>query len=241
VITHIKSIAACGALLAAFSANASDIVLNFAGLNGTAEEAPLNYYDGGTGSLGSGPGPNYGITFGADAITCSGQPGGTCNTAMIPGGAGANTLFFLNGSGDVMNKASGFTTGFSFYYSAASVPGVVDVYSGLNGTGSLLAQINLPVTGSGSGTSGCYGTDYCPYTAIGVTFAGTAESVNFSGTANYIGFADITLGSSTAGGGTTTAPEIDPSSAGAGLVLLLGGVAVLRGRRKGSTVGAAIA
>jgi hypothetical protein len=36
------------------------------------------------------------------------------------------------------------------------------------------------------------------------------------------------------GGGPTATPEIDPASAMAGLTLLLGGLAVLRGRRAGN-------
>jgi len=196
-----------GAIALTPSAMANTIVLNFAGLNGNAEEQPLNYYNGGTGSLGSGPGTNYGISFESDALTCSGQPGGTCNTAQIPGGAGANALFFLTGPGDIMNVAAGFTTGFSFFYSAPVYTGGINVWSGLNGTGTLLASIALPLTTNGSGTAGCYGTNYCPYTPLGVNFAGTAESVNFTGTANYIAFADITLGSSTAGGNGGNVPE----------------------------------
>jgi hypothetical protein len=226
-----KWMIACGVLAASMPAGAAEEVLTFTGLNGNQQEAPLTYYDGGSGSLGSTGGPNYGITFGADAITCSGEPTGVCNTAKIPGGTGANTLFFLTGPGDVMDKASGFTTGFSFDYSAPYVPGVVDVYSGLNGTGTLLAQLKLPVTTDGYGTTGCYGTDYCPYQAEGVSFSGTAKSVVFSGTANYIGFADITLGSSKPGG-PTAAPEIDPASAVSGLTLLAGALLVLRGRRR---------
>jgi hypothetical protein len=195
-----------GAMALTSSAMANTVVLNFAGLNGNAEEKPLDYYNGGTGSLGSGPGTNYGISFAADALSCSGQPGGACNTAQIPGGAVANALFFLTGPGDIMNVAAGFTTGFSFYYAAAFNPGSVSIWSGLNGTGTLLQTLALPVTGDGSGTTGCFGTNFCPYTPIGVAFAGTAESVNFTGTANQIAFADITLGSSTAGG-TVPVPE----------------------------------
>jgi hypothetical protein len=41
------------------AANAS-IVLNFAGLDGQNREKILEYYNGGFGSLGSGPGPNFG-------------------------------------------------------------------------------------------------------------------------------------------------------------------------------------
>lgn len=219
------------AALVAAPASASVVVLNFSGLNGTGEEGPLNYYNGGTGSLGSGPGPNYGVVFGSDALSCSGQPGGTCNTAMIPGGTGANALFFLTGPGDVMNVAAGFTTGFSFFYSAPIFPGTVSVYSGLNGTGTLLATLALALTTDGNSTAGCQSTDYCPYVATGVTFAGTAESVLFTGTANYIAFGDITLGSATAGGGgTTTVPEPE-TLALLGLGLVAAASTTIRRRR----------
>jgi hypothetical protein len=225
-IKHIATGIAPLALMAASIASAGTIVLNFAGLNGNAEEQVQNYYNGGTGSLGSGPGTNYGISFGSDALACSGQPGGRCNSAMIPGGPGANLLFFLSGSGDIMNKASGFTTGFSFFYASPFYAGTVDVYSGLDGTGTLLASISLPTTANSG--SGCYGTNFCPYVPIGVTFSGTAESVNFTGTANEIAFADITLGSATAGGG---APEPGTwALLGAGL-LALGLASGIRRRR----------
>lgn len=191
-------------------ANASVIVMNFAGLNGDSGEAALDYYNGGTGSLGSGPGTNYGVSFGSDAIVCSGKPGGVCNTAQIPGGAGANSLSFLSGTGDMMDVASGFDTGFSFYYSAAYYPGTVTVWSGLDGTGTQLASIELPVTGDGASNPDCYSTDFCPYSPIGVTFSGIAKSANFSGTADQIGFADITLGSETAGNGSANVPEPAP-------------------------------
>lgn len=235
-INYLLSIFAVAALTAAIApyAAAGPIVLNFAGLNGGTSgnrEAVLNYYDGGFGSQGSGPGPNYGIVFGSDAIVCSGAPtAGSCNTAMIPGGSGARALFFLSGPGDMMNVAGGFTTGFSFYYTAPFNTGTVNVYSGLNGAGTLLASLSLPLTTDGASTSGCYSTNYCPYSTFGVNFSGTAESVNFTGVANQIGFADITLGSSTAGGGGSSVSE--PSTwalFGAGLLAL--GLALSARRR----------
>jgi len=206
----LRKAVALGIAAAAFCAApawSAVVVLNFAGLNGNAQERPLNFYNGGTGSLGSAGGAalNYGISFGNDALSCSGQPGGACNTSAIPGGPGANALFFLTGPGAVMNVAAGFTTGFSFFYSAINLPGIVSVYDGLNGTGTLLATLNLPVTSSTPGFNGCAPVgSFCPYFAAGVSFAGNAKSVNFSGTADQVAFGAITLGSATPGG---TIPE----------------------------------
>jgi len=69
---------------------------------------------------------------------------------------------------------------------------VVDVYSGLNGTGTLLASFTVntsltPLCSSGPG--------YCVWQPDGVSFSGTAESVVFGGAANFIGWDNVTLGS----------------------------------------------
>lgn len=183
--------------LAVVSAQASTVVLTFEGLQNL--EPVTNYYNGGTGGFGSGPGPNYGITFGSDSLAViSGASGGSGNFAGAP--TMPTILFFLSGPGDVMDVPAGFTTGFSFFYSAVVYPGTVAVYSGLDATGTLLASISLPVTPSGG--AGCTYGAYCPWIPIGVSFAGTAESVNFTGTANYIGFDNVTLGAPTPGGET---------------------------------------
>ncbi len=93
-----------------------------------------------------------------------------------------------------MNVAAGFNTAFSFYYSAPFTNGSVSVYSGLNGTGSLLATLALASTPDGNPP---LPYDYGVWYPIGVSFAGTAQSVDFSGTTNGIGFTDVTLGSVT--------------------------------------------
>ncbi|MDQ2842388.1 MAG: PEP-CTERM sorting domain-containing protein [Acidobacteriota bacterium] len=214
----------CALALGVTAINAATTVLTFEGL--ADQESVLNYYDGGNGGKGSGPGPNYGLTFGADSLAViSRAAGGSGNFDGNP--SGKTILFFLSGPGDVMNVGAGFNTGFSFYYSSPGVGGDVQVYSGENGTGTELANLTLIKTpAGGAGCSGSY--TYCPWETMGVTFSGTAKSVIFTGTANYIGFDNITLGSSTPVSGT---PE--PSS-----IILLGsgiGALALAGLRKRKT------
>jgi len=175
------------------------ITLDFAGLNGDAQELVQEYYNGGTGSLGSSGGPNYGISFSGNAIACSVQPNGVCNSGGLP--SPGNLLFFLSGGATTMNVTGGFDTGFSFYYSAVNNPASINVWSGLNSTGSLLATLNLPVTPSNPGSPGCAGGAFCPYVPIGVAFAGMAMSVDFGGSADQVAFANITIGSITPGTG----------------------------------------
>ncbi len=222
----VAGIAAVTTLSVVHAASAATIVLNFDGLNGSVNESPLNYYNGGFGSAGSGPGPNDGVVFSANSITgiAGDQPGGNTNAALAP--SNPNILFFLTGGADTIDVAAGFTTGFSFDYSAVNQPGLINVYSGLDGTGTVLASLTLPTTPL-DGAPGCGGFSFCPFVPIGVTFAGTAMSVDFGGTANQIAFDDITFGSATAGGGV-------PEPASWALMLLgVGGLgATLRGSRR---------
>jgi hypothetical protein len=189
------AVSATALSLGCASAAHASIVLTFEGLQNL--EPIDSYYDGGLGGSGTGPGPDYGITFGSDslAIISGAAPGGTGNFNGQP--SGVTIAFFLSGAGDVMDDPSGFTTGFSFYYSAVVYPGTVTVWSGVDGAGAELASISLPVTPEGG--PGCT-YSYCPWIPTGVAFSGTAESAIFSGTADSIGFDNITLGSSTPGG-----------------------------------------
>ena len=165
-------------------ANASVETLTFEGLGDN--EAIGSYYAGGFGGNGSGPGPNYGITFGPDSLALiSDAAGGSGNFSNAPSG---NTVaYFLSGPGDVMDVAGGFNTGFSFYYAdQEGFTGSVGVFSGLDGSGTELASLSLPSTPNPY-------TDFIP---IGVAFAGTAQSVVFSGSADFIAFDNVTLGAS---------------------------------------------
>jgi len=206
--------------LACSNAEAGTVVLTFEGLQNL--EPIDNFYNGGLGGLGSGPGPNDGITFTPDSLAIiSADAGGTGNFSGNP--SGVTIAFFLAlGSSDTMDVAAGFDTGFSFFYSGA-VDGSVNVYSGLDGTGTLLTSLVLPANFQNSPCAAGAAGPFCTWDPVGVTFSGIAESAVFSGSANEIGFDDITLGSATAGGGSV--PE--PGSLSL-LALGLAGVGALR-------------
>lgn len=223
-----KTLLAALALVAASSASAyaDPVTLTFTGLKNL--EPIENFYNGGAGGFGSTGGANYGISFLSNSLAIvSEDNGGTGNFNMVPPPATDTVAFFLSGVGDTMNSAKGFTTGFSFYYSAPYHTGAVQVFSGLNGTGNLLATDNLALT-----KSFCNGSpyDYSCWVNSGVSFAGMAESVVFSGTANYVGFADITTGASEVPPPSTVTPE--PSTLVLGGSGLLGMAGAIRRRFK---------
>lgn len=172
------------------AANAAVVTLTFEGLQ---DEEPINnFYNGGLGGLGSGPGPNYGVTFSNNALAIiDSDAGGSGNFGGEP--SPSTVMFYLTGSASIMNVAGGFNTGFSFYYTAINNPGVVDVYDGPNGTGTVLASLNLPVTPF-NGAPDPTGA-FSPLVPIGVPFAGTAMSVAFGGVQNQIAFDNVTFGS----------------------------------------------
>ena len=215
-----------GALFALLSsggnAYAVPTTMNFAGLQD--EELVNDYYNGGTGSLGSGPGANYGASFVNATVLNE-------NDNNIGGLVGSpNAISFLSGTSMTMNVAAGFSTGLGFIYSAPYFGGAAEIWSGQNDTGTLLATISLAVTPDGASMSGCNGADYCPYVDAGAGFAGVAQSVEFTGTPGFIFFDDITLGSATP---LILVPE--SSTLGLFAVGLLGlGFAVARRRKAGA-------
>jgi len=177
------------------SVAAAPIVLSFEGVGDQA--AVNNFYNGGTDSQGH-SGTNFGIGFSSTSLGVIGtDAGGTGNIRNEPS---KNTaLFFLSGGAATMNVAQGFDTGFSFFY-ASSENGFVRVYDGLNGTGSVLAQLNLATNIAGCPINAANDSQlYCNWAPIGVNFGGTARSVDFGGTVNQIAFDDVTFGSATAG------------------------------------------
>ena len=164
-----------------------------------------SFYNVGTSSVGT-SGANFGIAFwpNARAICLNSLLDNCSNTSR--GGLGDPTsqrggLYFLAGTETLMNRAGGFTTGFSFFYVSLTEPGSFSVWDGLNGMGNLLASLNL---NTNAGTCDVRHGVFCPFSEAGVSFAGTARSVSFAGVANQIVFDDVTFGSSRPG---TVVPE----------------------------------
>lgn len=215
---HLVCALAAGILYLSISTPAlanSGELLNFQGLG---DLQPVgNFYNGG----GLTSTPNYGITFSSNFYGLrSVYNGGSGAFAADPTGTPA---IFVNGTAGsnvtgYMNVSNGFSGGIQFFYTAGFSE-TVTVWSGANGTGSILATITLsPNNGSCTGFP-----TYCNWTTAGLTFSGSAKSVTFTGTADGIGIADITIGSA-----STAIPE--PSALyllGTGLV----GISLGRVRR----------
>jgi hypothetical protein len=183
-MTMFRNLVAVGALsigLAVVPASAAT-VLTFEGVGNNV--AVNNFYNGGAGG-------NLGISFVNGFGLVDSDAGGTGNFANEP--SASTVLYFTSGTASTMNVAAGFNTGFSFFYSS-SAPASVNVYSGLNGTGTLLATLALAAQYADNNCHGDPTGTYCNWSPIGVTFAGTAQSVSFGGSANFVAFDNITLG-----------------------------------------------
>ena len=203
---------AVAALSLSVQAQAAPIVLTFEGIG---DHNPVgNFY------------ASQGVVFSSDTLALVDQDaGGSGNIANEP--SGSTVMFFLNSNNAILDFATGFTTGFSFFYSSA-FQASVSVWDGLNGTGNQLGTLNLDAQHD-SNCSGDPNGQYCNWTPVGVNFNGTAKSINFGGTANFVVFDDITFGSATPG----VVPE--PGT----WALMIGGFgmagAALRSRRRALT------
>lgn len=208
-------------------------VLTFEGLGNL--EPVAGFYAGGTGGGGSGPGPSQGISFSDNALAIvDADAGGSGNFGGEP--SPDTILFFLTGTAAVMNVPAGFADGFSFYYSSINFPGFIRVYDGPDATGTLLAELALPLTAH-TGAPDPSG-QFSPLVPIGVAFTGVARSIDFGGTIDQIGFDNITLGSDTPGGiGPPPVVRSAPALSPLGLVGAVAGLLLVAMRRPPRTGG----
>jgi len=164
------ALAACLALSSAW-ASAEVISLTFEGATGLVN----GYYGGGTDSNGH-AGVNLGFSF-VNGIAVVDNTGGNAYGPPLINGPSSHTVLNQVQNQVVINRSSGFTSGFSLYYvSSDSTLTTVNVYSGLNGTGTLLATFSLPA--APQCTTGAY--YYCNWQTAGAAFSGTARSVTLS-------------------------------------------------------------
>jgi hypothetical protein len=231
MISHkvVHTLAAAALALAGSLAQAQQVdTMNFQGVNATSTQSGnevLNYYNGGISQVGTtgGAALDFGIAFGsggvADSVLAS-----SANFTANPS-ASNDVLFFkptgVSAANDSVNDAAGFTA-LSFNYSSQATADSVSFYSGVNGTGSLLATVSL---GDNTGTSfGCTAAKaYCKWTASTTTLGAgqVAESAVFNGATGSVYFDSLAV---------TAVPEPGPWALTAlGLVAVAAG---LRARRK---------
>jgi len=149
--------------------------LDFEGITDTATVSLGSFYE------------PWGYYFSDNSlVVIQNEAGGSGNFEFNP--SGVAILFWLEGDSTIINIPAGFTTGFSFYYSSYD-SATVEVFSGINGTGSLLSTMSLVETPPPTG----YTYWYSNWVPIGVSFEDTAKSIVFSGVANKVGFDNITF------------------------------------------------
>jgi hypothetical protein len=214
------------AMLMAPAAHAAVITLDFEGIKTTYPDQSTvfinDFYNGGTASNGS-SGANLGVSFTANTaqalcLNTGNTPQTECSNTS-KGGLGIpssrfTAMYFINAN-PTMNVAAGFDTAFSMAYSNPNNQALsIEIWDGLDATGTLLATLALPGTANAGCPIGDAGdnpflpgpqpANYCPFVDTALSFSGIARSVRFTGIANQSVSDDFTFGSATVGGPPTT-------------------------------------
>ncbi len=160
------------------------VTLTFEGATGYAN-AIAEFYNGGTDSVGN-SGTDFGVSFFDAALGLSND----ADFSYYSNAPTAGSVLFAYDTTATMNVANGFTGQLTFYYASdRSVLDAVNIYSGLNSTGTLLASLSL----FGNASLGCSDTAFCRFDLTSVKFAGVAHSVNFGGNALNVAYDNINL------------------------------------------------
>ncbi|HTV52914.1 MAG TPA: VPLPA-CTERM sorting domain-containing protein [Steroidobacteraceae bacterium] len=199
-----------------------------------------NFYDGGDGSnslanseagvYNVGPGPNLGFQFSANAAAPGSALGSTSGKFEYNPSGLSQVLYFAYTSSAITNTVN-FAAGFndvSFNYAFSANDNysgqTINIYSGLNGTGTLLDSLTL--TGSNYGVDGCSTSQYAYCTWYSLTsgqLSGVAESITFgssNGASEFTEFDGLSVNA------------VPLPAAGWLLMSGLGGVAAMARRRR---------
>jgi hypothetical protein len=142
------------------------------------------HYAGGTDGAGV-SGVDLGVAFGGDALAVQNDAlGPYFSNAPSPIGVMAPV-----GPAAFMNVPVGFTDLSFFYSSNTAVVAGVKVWSGLDGTGTVLASLDL----ANNAQSGCSDTPFCRFDSLSTTFTGVAHSVSFGDAALVAGFDNVSI------------------------------------------------
>jgi len=181
----LASVLAAG-LLSAAAASAASVTLDFNGV--TAYGSVADFYNGGTDYAGA-SGTNYGVSFTGSVLSLANDP---INGQYFTGAPTSTVIYSNTGNGDgssVMNVAGGFSGALGLTYASTSAPTIVNIYAGLNATGSLLASFSLDPNSDGCAVD----SPACVWTAVSQGFSGVAESVDFSGNSPFTLFTNISI------------------------------------------------
>ncbi|WP_421938026.1 PEPxxWA-CTERM sorting domain-containing protein [Phenylobacterium sp.] len=218
------------------------VVLGFERINAayptTSYAQILGYYGGGTSSQAT-SGPNFGITFAANAVAvCLNGPGGSCSNASRNGTAPTSdegTLGIDSGTSTYLDFASAYTGAIAFRYQVqAGFVATITAYSGLGGTGAALGSGTLALFNTGPPCP-TYNATLCNMGPGGLGFVTGAQSIVFAGTPGKFVFDDLTFG---AGNDPLAPPAVPEPSTWALLVggFVLAGSALRSRRLPGRTV-----
>ena len=167
-----KYLVASAILASSVSAMAAPTTIDFEGTGSFSSIS--DFYNGGTDGAGN-SGTNYGVVFTPSAQSLANDELGTYfSNAPTPG-----SVMFVSDGTAFLNAAQGFYGAVSLYYSSTvEALNAINIYSGLNGTGSVLGSFNL----GANAQNGCSDTAYCHFDNVSVAFAGTGQSIGFSNT-----------------------------------------------------------